>query len=293
MRSVVRQSVTLPLVLLALASLSAAANRSDANLPQNPNDLVRKAVQNEVSTPSVGTTEFYAWKERSVKPARTTVKQYVETPDGLLARLISINDKPLSNEDRAKEEARISRLLDPKQMQQKRKQQKEDENRTKRMVAALPDAFIYQYTGNEEKNGHTMVNLKFTPNPNFNPPARETLVYQGMEGTMTIDATAMRLAKIDGTMMKDVSIGWGIIGHLDKGGRFIVEQEEVHKGDWEITKMRLNFTGKALIFKTIRIDETDTSTDFQQVPRMTVAQAVDYLRKADQSGAVAQKENFK
>jgi hypothetical protein len=179
-------------------------------------------------------------------------------------------------------------------MQQKRKQQNEDESRTKRMVAALPDAFIYQYTGTEEKNGHTLVNMKFSPNPKFSPPSREALVYQGMEGTMIIDATAMRMAKIDGTMVKDVSIGWGIIGHLDKGGQFIVEQADVDKGDWEITKMRLNFTGKALIFKSIRIDETDTSTDFHRVPKMTVAQALDFLKKADsQSGAVAVKENFK
>jgi hypothetical protein len=274
-------------------AVTAAADKQDANLPANPNDLVRKAVQNEVNTPSVDNTEFHSWKMRQVKPNRTSVRQFVETPDGLLARTLTIDDKPLSNEERSKEEARINRLLDPKQMQAKRKQQNEDESRTKRMVAALPDAFIYQYTGTEEKNGHTLVNLKFTPNPKFNPPTREALVYQGMEGTMVVDATAMRMAKIDGTMVKDVSIGWGIIGHLDKGGQFIVEQAEVDKGDWEITKMRLNFTGKALIFKSIRIDETDVSTDFRKVPKMTVAQALDFLKKADQNGAVAEKENFK
>jgi hypothetical protein len=274
-------------------AVTAAADKQDANLPANPNDLVRKAVQNEVNTPSVDNTEFHSWKMRQVKPNRTSVRQFVETPDGLLARTLTIDDKPLSNEERSKEEARINRLLDPKQMQAKRKQQNEDESRTKRMVAALPDAFIYQYTGTEEKNGHTLVNLKFTPNPKFSPPTREALVYQGMEGTMVVDATAMRMAKIDGTMVKDVSIGWGIIGHLDKGGQFIVEQAEVDKGDWEITKMRLNFTGKALIFKSIRIDETDVSTDFRKVPKMTVAQALDFLKKADQNGAVAEKENFK
>jgi len=265
--------------------------KQDTSLPANANDLVRKAVQNESQT-SAG-TEFHSWKMRQVKPNRTNVRQFVETPDGLIARTISINDKPLTDEERAKEEARINRLLDPKQMQQKRKEQSEDEKRTRRMVAALPDAFIYTYAGTEEKNGHKLVNLTFKPNPNFSPPTREALVYQGMEGTMVIDATAMRMAKIDGTMFRDVSIGWGIIGHLDKGGRFIVEQSEVDKGDWEITMMRLNFTGKALIFKTIRIDETDVSTDFKKVPKMTVAQALDYLKKADQNGAVAAKENFK
>jgi hypothetical protein len=287
------RKLVLAITLTACTSFAAVSGKQDTKLPTNPNDLVRQAIQNELKTPSISDTEFHSWKMRQVKPNRTNVRQFVETPDGLIARTISINDKPLSSEERAKEEARINRLLDPRQMQDKRKQQKEDEARTKRMVAALPDAFIYQYAGTEEKDGRTLVNLKFTPNPKFSPPSREALVYQGMNGTMTIDATAMRMAKIDGTMFRDVSIGWGIIGHLDKGGRFIVEQTEVDKGDWEITKMRLDFTGKALIFKSIRIDETDLSTDFKKVPKMTVAQALDYLKKADQSNAVAEKENFK
>ncbi len=280
--------------LLMACTQSAVAAQQGPKLPDNPNDLVRVVVHNEVATPAVRESEFYSWKERIVKPSRTTVRQYVETPQGLLARTLTINDKPLSKEDRAKEDSRIRRLLDPKQMQQKRKQQKEDENRTKKLVAALPDAFIYQYAGTEERDGHKLVNLKFTPNPNFDPPSRETLVFTGMEGSMTVDATAMRLAKIDGTMLKDVSIGWGIIGHLDKGGKFYVEQAEVAKGNWEITKMRLNFTGKALIFKTIRIDETDTSTDFRQVPRMSVSEAIAFLDKADQeNGTVTARENYK
>lgn len=287
-----------PKLLLALTGIlglvcfasGARTSKQDAQLPSNPTELVRKVVQNELSTAGVVPGEFLSWKERSIKPNRITVKQYVETPDGLLARLLSLNDKPLSDEDMRKEEARINRLLDPKQMQQKRKQQQEDEARTRKMVSALPDAFNFQYAGTTEKDGRTLVSLKFTPNPNFSPPTRETLVYQGMSGDMTVDTTAMRMAKIDGTMTKDISIGWGIIGHLDKGGRFVVEQSEVEPGDWEVTRMQLNFTGKALIFKTIRIDETDTSFDFRRVPKMTVAEALDFLKKAGaQNGAVAGK----
>ncbi len=268
--------------LLALASaicVSAGTRQEEKEkLPADPAVLVRDAVKNELNS-SARSDQFLSWKQRTVKPSRTTVREMVETPDGVIGRVISINDRPLTPDEQKKEEARINRLLDPKQMADKRKEQKEDEQRTRKMVGALPDAFIYQYAGTEEKNGHTFVNLKFTPNPNFNPPSRETLVFQGMQGEMTIDKNAMRLAKIDGTMMKDVSIGWGIIGHLDKGGRFYVEQKDVGGGDWEVTKMQLNFTGKALIFKTIRIESTDIASDFRPVPKMTVAQALDMLKK--------------
>jgi hypothetical protein len=284
----IRIGASLALLFSFALCCSAQEGPKASEQPLNTQTLIKEVVYNELHQPEG--TEFHSWKQRQIKPARTTVKQYVETPEGLLGRVLTMNGKPLTGNDLAKEDARINRLLDPRQMQQKRKQQKEDENRSRRIVAALPDAFIYKITGTEEKDGHTLVKLHFTPNPGFSAPNHETLVLQGMEGDMVIDRTDTRLVKIDGTMTRDVSIGWGILGRLDKGGHFVVEQHPVDKGDWEVTYMRLDFTGKALIFKTIRIDETDTSYDFKKIPKMSVAEAISFLKKADSdNGAVAEK----
>ena len=288
----IRQAGLSALVLVTLALAALASSKPQSQVPENPNELVRETIQNELKVPAQDI--YLTWKQRTVKPNRTIVRQMVETPEGLLSRLLSINDRALTSDEQKKEDARVNRLLDPSQMSQKRKEQKEDEARTRKMVAAMPDAFLFQYAGTEEKDGHRMVNLKFTPNPNFDPPSRETLVFQGMAGDMTIDATVKRLAKIDGTMMRDVSIGWGIIGHLDKGGRFVVEQAPVVDAQWELTRMRLNFTGKALIFKSVRIDSVDTATDFKKVPKMTVQQALEMLKKSEnpqaQNGAAMAKQ---
>ncbi len=286
----IRQLGMLLTALLVAGSYAWGGPGRQLQLPESANDLVRETVKNELNPPAQDDV-YFTWKQRTVKPNRTILRQMVETPDGLLGRVISINDRPLTPEEQRKEDQRVNRLLDPSQMNAKRKEQKEDEQRTRKMVGSLPDAFQYKYVGTEQKNGHTLANLHFTPNPGFSPPSRETLVFQGMEGDMTIDATAKRIVKIDGTMMKDVSIGWGIIGHLDRGGKFFVEQAPIADGQWEITQMRLNFTGKALIFKSIRIDSVDTATDFKKVPKLSVQQALDMLKKAEapqqQSSAVA------
>jgi hypothetical protein len=264
------------------AALAGATQNEKPSLPASPDVLVRQMVDNDLKQ-SIDSGTLYSFKQRTEKPKGTTVKLMVETPDGLIGRVVSKNGQPLSPEEQKTEDDRVNRLLDPRQMQDKRKEQKEDEERTRTMVRAMPDAFIYKYAGTEPgKNGVELVKLHFTPNPKFNPPTRETLVFQGMEGDMWIDPRAIRMAKIDGTMMRDVTIGWGILGRLDKGGRFIVEQSEVAKGHWDTTKLALDFTGKALIFKSIRIKSTDSFTDFRPIPKMTVAQALDYLRKADE-----------
>ncbi|HEU5451580.1 MAG TPA: hypothetical protein VFU76_06325, partial [Terriglobales bacterium] len=124
-------------------------------------------------------------------------------------------------------------------------------------------------------------NLTFKPNPNWDPPSRETMVYRGMEGTMQINLPGKRLVKIEARLFKDVTFGWGILGHLDQGGQFIVEQSQVMDHDWETTHMVLNFTGKALLFKTIRIQQDERSSDFRPVPEMTAKQAIEDLNKGE------------
>ena len=98
-----------------------------------------------------------------------------------------------------------------------------------------------------------------------------------------LQGPAYRIAKIEARLVKDVNFGWGILGHLDQGGHFAFEQKPVESNPthWEPAHMLLNFTGKALIFKTIKINDDETTSDYRPVPDMTVAQAVELLKKRD------------
>jgi hypothetical protein len=127
-----------------------------------------------------------------------------------------------------------------------------------------------------------LVKLKFRPNPKYEPPSRVEEVLTGMEGYVLVDAARFRLASIDGTLFKEVGFGWGILGHLDRGGRFTVQQQEVGDDVWEISSVRLRFTGKVLLFKTLNIVSTETFSGFKRVPLdLTFAQAVELLKKEE------------
>jgi hypothetical protein len=100
-----------------------------------------------------------------------------------------------------------------------------------------------------------------------------------MQGEIIVDENSRRLAKIDGTLFKDVNFGWGILGRLYKGGRFLIEQSEVTPEHWEITKTILHFDGKVLMLKSLHIDDNESSWDFHPVPPMSVEQALDFLTR--------------
>jgi hypothetical protein len=79
-------------------------------------------------------------------------------------------------------------------------------------------------------------------------------------------------------LFREVGFGWGILGHLDKGGHFLIEQRDVGDGAWDISHMSLSFTGKILLFKSIAIKSDEVFSDFRRVPDdTTFAQGVKIL----------------
>jgi hypothetical protein len=278
--------------ILLLAASSFAGQPATVSPSQDPAALVRKAVQNEIKTAHDDTAHFLFRGTRTT-PKGSTTKLYVETKEATAGLVVAYNGKPLTPEQRRAEEARVERFVNnPEELRKKREKEREDAERTLRIVRALPDAFVFEYAGEEPgsdgigRTGDPLVKLQFRPNPRYQPPSRVEEVLTGMQGHVLIDAVHYRIASIDGTLFKDVRFGWGILGHLDRGGHFLVQQQEVGDDFWEISNMSLSFTGKILLVKNLSIISTEIFSGFKQVPSdLTFAQALELLKKEEPSVA--------
>lgn len=265
------------------AAVVCAQQASAPEIP--PAQLVRETVAREISTNASGAKHMFRSDRETPKGSQTRL--YVETKDAMAGMLIAVNGLPLPPQQQQAENDRLAGLMNnPDMLRKKHSREKEDADRTLRIVKALPDAFRYEYEGavsSEEglgKIGDPLVRLKFTPNPSYSPPSRVEQVLEGMQGYLLIDPEAKRIARIDGILFRDVSFGWGIIGHLDKGGHFLVQQADVGEGAWEITVMSLKITGKILLLKSISMISDETFSDFRSVPEnLSFAEGVDLLNK--------------
>jgi len=275
--------------------LTMGATAVGQQLSAPPNELVRRTVESEIHPSDAGAK--YMFRDRKETPQGSQTKLMVETRDAMAGLLIAINDRQLTPEQRDAELARVERFVkDPEELEKRQKQEKEETERINRIMKALPDAFLYDYDGSEVgqpgvgKPGEELARLKFRPNPKYDPPSHVEQVLTTMQGYLLIDTKENRIAKIDGTLQKDVGFGWGILGHLDRGGHFLVEQGDVGERHWEISRMDLAFTGKILLFKSISIRSTETESDFRRVPSdLTFAQGLQLLRK--QQAELAQNES--
>ncbi len=269
------------LVLLVVGAVCTAQQKPNPD----PQELVRRASGNEIKANNVH--QYFMYRDNVAYKDHSITKEVMETPQGGLSLTLAINGQPLSPDQRAKENQRLEKFAnDPEARRKKEEQSRDEDQREQLMLTSLPDAFLYTYAGTQPgPNGDELVHLTFKPNPNFKPPNHETRVYEGMQGDMLIDPKAMRIAKIDGTLFKDVEFGWGILGRLYKGGKFYIEQRDVG-GRWETVRETLDFNGKILMIKPLTIYSTETATDFRAVPaNLAVAQALDMLHKSDETVA--------
>jgi hypothetical protein len=278
----VRRGLAFMILLAAGLKLSAQESKP----PMAPGELVRAAVNNEVAAAN-NTANKHMFRSRRQTPRGSQTRLYVETNGAMAAMMIAVNDQPLTPQQQQTEDGHLAWLMNnPDQLRKKQAREKEDSERTLRIVRALPDAFLYQYAGPEDstagKSGNQLVKLTFTPNPAYSPPSRVEQALSGMRGYLLIDPAAMRLAKIDGTLFRDITFGWGIVGRLDKGGHFVVTQADVGDSTWEITGMSLNITGRILLFKSISVVTDEVFGDFRRVPDdLSFAKGVEML-KAEQ-----------
>jgi hypothetical protein len=282
-----RLSLIAPLlVLLVGGEMVAGEHLSAAQAQQlSPIDLVRAAVANEVASNNESGIK-HIFRDRKNTPKGCTTRLYVETKDGMAGMTVANNDKPLSPKELQDEEGRLEGLVsNPDQLKRKQHEQKEDADRSLRIVRALPTAFLYESDGtvpgtaNIGREGVELVRLKFRPNPQYHPPSHVEDVLVGMAGTVLIDPIEHRIAQIDGTLFQSVSFGWGILGRLDKGGHFLVDQADVGDDSWEMSHMSLSFTGKMLLFKSLSIKSDEVFSHFRRVPNNTTfAQGVQLLK---------------
>ena len=199
----------------------------------------------------------------------------VETSSGTLDRLLAIGGKPLTPGQKNAEAERIMQFTHSHAQQEKAEQARQKELQQRdRLMQMIPSAFLFEYAGQHAN----AIKLTFKPNSQFRPSCREGKVLQEMSGEMWVDGNQKRLISITGVLTDDVKFAGGLLGHLQKGGQFAVTRAEIAPQDWEMTRLMVNMHGKAVLFKSISVQQREVHSNFERVPdELTLPDAADLL----------------
>jgi hypothetical protein len=267
------------LSLIPLGLASTALGQAPSSSP-DPTALVRRAVQHRLDSAKNHPPHQYLL--RRIDERRDTTKAIIETPDGDVARLIAIDGKPLTPEANKAELDRLDTLAQHPELQQRRhKSEQTDEDRFTHLLSLLPDALVYTFAGTTPCATGQCYRLTFTPNPHFSPPDLLAHVLRGVAGELWIDQSQEQLVKLDVHFIADVDFGFGILARLNQGSTALLEQTDIG-GDWELTTLKYNVTGKALLVRSFHEQVDESESHFTPVaPNLHYRDAITQLKQLD------------
>ncbi|HEX3659921.1 MAG TPA: hypothetical protein VHU89_00720 [Acidobacteriaceae bacterium] len=250
--------------------------------------LVRRAVAKRLAEDANPQPVRFVFHKRDER--RDFTQQIFETRQGDVALTLAANGRPLGP---AGHQAQIDRLnnlaVHPDLQEHRHRREQQDAARIDKLLRELPDAFLYH----EDSIVPCTVtvppfipvpgqplppppavsapiaqcwHLTFRPNPAFNPPDAESRILTGMAGEVWVEIAHERLVRLNAHVISEVEFGWGIIGRLDRGGTIFLEQTDVGNDNWQLTRMQLNLTGKALLVKSLSFRITEEMSRFSPVP---------------------------
>jgi len=273
----------IPSILTCLQFALNSQLHAQVHAPETPVQLVRDVVYNELHDHQRHGYWRY-WIEKQAQQ-QTKVVEQVETADGPVTRLVLSSGRPLSALDEEEEQERLNHLLRSPQEQARHRQDFiDDEKRIGRILALLPEAFLFEDAGMEDGCFH----LRFRPNPEYPPHSIEARIFHAMRGDLWIDARLKRMERLDGQLEENVDFGYGILGRLYKGGWFRLQRTQVSSTDWKTERLEIHMNGRALFLKTISRETSEVRGGFAPVPAgLSLAQGMKLLVPAETEVLVA------
>jgi hypothetical protein len=253
-------------------------------------ELIRRTVVNELAAADDGGHYQYRFEEQTAHGSE--IRDVLESRGWSVDRLILKNGRPLTETEKQREEQRLRYLLtNPARLEAFQKEQLSRREQFRTMIVAFPQAFSYQYDNTAQKiPPDGLTRLKFHPNPKFMSHSWELRLLQGMEGTLLIDPHNARLVRIEARFFRDVDFGGGILGRIERGGSFAVEQQAIGGDRRAITSVVLHFN-KRVLFARIRVDSITKASGFQSGPEeMSLQQGLQQFLKQGEMTVASQNE---
>lgn len=263
-------------------------------LPAAAQDSPRQLAERVIANQRRDRRALYDYErvERRIRYQDHTVisnKTYrvVPTGTGHLSLLLKNEDHPVSLDNYRKELRSWQDVLhhaihpdDPREVHSKKVQHRRDKKRLE-LYDAIGRAFHFTWLGEKVVKGRTLVHLALNPDPSYQPTSHETEMLRHVHASVWVDEQAAQLVSGRAEITSAVTTGAGIIGKIDRGGWYELEQERVAPGIWLPTRTEFSIHGRMLLF-TFAEHKLHITSHYRYVG--TPQQALEVVRRDLESG---------
>ncbi len=131
------------------------------------------------------------------------------------------------------------------------------------LIDATRNAFIFTFIAREPRGDRMLSKYSMVPNPAFHPTSRATAIFARVRGFIWIDDEANQLARIEGEVTDDISVGI-FLAKVSKGSHFMQERYEFAPGLWFPSFSQYDFDGRKF-FTTFSIHERTFYSKYHRI----------------------------
>lgn len=255
---------------LTLFFLSAIASAH----AQDAASIVKKAILQDDS--NLAAQQSYIYQENhvvqsldnngDVKKTESILREYFNLDGVEYQRVLTRDGKPLSSDDRQKQESKIEKRIalqkqgklatDDKQYQ-KSQERKRDALQIRN---DLVNGFTFMLLGSAVRNGRSCWEIAAEPKPGFHGQSRIHAVLPYFHGTIYVDKATNNWVEIDASPIKQVGGGLAYLG----ADSFIhVTQQDVNGEFWRPNLVDARFDAR-LLWDRKNVHITDTYQNFRK-----------------------------
>jgi hypothetical protein len=205
-------------------------------------------------------------KDGKVKSTRIETSEIVRLGGRPYERLISRDDKPLSEKDQRKEQDKLDKEAAKRERDTPADRAKLEKERAeqRRYVAEVPKAFDLKITGVENISGKPAWAIQAEPRPGYKPPnlPRANFLTK-VRAKIWIDQAEYQWVKADIEVVEPISFGLGLL-RIGPGGRIAIEQRRVNDEVWLPSKMTAQAEARVAYLKKMRVEVDVIYKDYRK-----------------------------
>ena len=274
-----RKHTFVPVALLSLAFAADAAPQSavpdttPAIGPARP-DLFKHIIANQKKGEAA--LDFYERIERvetrkdpsDPAPASIKISRVIPSGTGMFRIPVGDDGKPKDFAAYRADLENLARALallvndgrSQREALEKYAKKKKDRND---LIDATHNAFLFTLIANEQRGERALSKYKMDPNPAFKPTSRFTSIFLKVRGLVWIDETSGELARIEGDVTEDISVGL-FLGKIYKGSHFMQERYEFLPGLWLTSFSQYDFDGRRF-FSSFSVHERTFYSNYRYI----------------------------
>jgi hypothetical protein len=201
----------------------------------------------------------------------TEIKTYdvMEIYGEQVQKLISKNDKPLSEKDANKEDDKIQKLINKRRKEsaadREKRLRKEEKDREdgRQFVCEVADAYNFRFLGMETLEGRENYVIDADPRPGYQPHLKEAKILPKFRFRAWIDKDEIQWRKLDVQCIDTVSFGLFVF-RVHKGSRILVEQTRINDGVWLQRHIALDVDFRLALLKNFDFNVDITDRDYKK-----------------------------